>query len=106
MLPYPTDRRRLLMMVRVFLHEFSEFVGAHRGGATYPTDLDDDCADHQLEAFLNRLAVDAGQIDDGFREASDRVENEAEILRSIECHLCELMRPAPWSHNRVSAHQD
>jgi len=102
MLPYPTDRRRLLMMVRVFMHEFSEFVGAHAEGA--PFDLDDDCTDHQLEAFLNRLAVDAGQIDDGFREVADRVETEAEILRSLEDSFRDLPRRAPWTHNRISVH--
>ena len=56
MLPYPTDRRRLLMMVRVFLHEFAEFVPAYVDGDSYPADSD--CADRQLEGFLERLAVE------------------------------------------------
>ena len=99
MLPYPTDRRRLLMMVRVFLHEFAEFVGAHREGFEYPSDPADECADHQLEAFLERLAVDAGQIAAGQVEGG-RVETEAEIVRSLEAHLLDLVGHAAW-RNRM-----
>lgn len=97
MLPYPTDRRRLLMMVRVFLHEFSEFVGAHGDGWPYPSDPGDDCADHQLEAFLERLAMDAGQID----EVAEREETEAEVQRGLEQHLGNLLRHAAWNRNRI-----
>jgi hypothetical protein len=102
MLPFPTDPRRLLMMVRVFLHEFSEFVGAHRDGLEYPSDPRDDCADHQLEAFLERLAVDARQIDDGFRRMAERVETAAEVQQSLEGHLRDLLWHAAWSRNRIS----
>lgn len=97
MLPYPTDRRRLLMMVRVFLHEFSELVQAHRDGPPYPADAADDCADRQLEKFLERLAVDASQIDD----LSARPETEIEIYRGLEQHLCELLRQASCTRNRI-----
>ncbi|HEX5053490.1 MAG TPA: hypothetical protein VFZ65_17055 [Planctomycetota bacterium] len=93
MLPYPTDRRRLLMMVRVFLHEFSELVAAC--GDACPADLGS--ADHQLEGFLERLAVDAGQID----EAAVRPETEAEIQRGLEHHLAELLQHAAWNRSRI-----
>jgi hypothetical protein len=96
MLPYSTDRRRLLMMVRVFLHEFSEFVGAHADGWQYPSDPRDDCADHQLEAFLERLAVDAGQID----EAAERAQTAADVQLDVEQHLCDLLQHAAWNRNR------
>ena len=97
MLPYPTDRRRLLMMVRVFLHEFSEWVQAHRDGAPYPSAAADEFADHQLEKFLERLAIDAGQIDD----LSLRPDTEIEIYRGLEQHLCELLRHASGIRNRI-----
>jgi hypothetical protein len=97
MLPYPTDRRRLLMMVRVFLHEFSEWVQANRDGSPYPSDVADDCADHQLERFLERLAVDADQLD----EAAVRPETEIEVYRCLEQHLCELLRHAASTHDRL-----
>jgi hypothetical protein len=103
MLPYATKRRRLLMMVRVFLHEFSEFVGAHRDGWEYPSDPADECADHQLEAFLERLAVDAGQIDAGCLAMAEPMETEAEVRQSIEEQLRDLLRVASWHHNRFSA---
>jgi len=95
MLPYPTDRRRLLMMVRVFLHEFSEFVPAYAGGWLYPADHGE--ADHQLEGFLERLAVDASQID----EAAEHPETEAQIQRGIEQHLSELLQHATWNGRRI-----
>ena len=95
MLPYPTDRRRLLMMVRVFLHEFAEFVSAHADGWPYPPEPGD--ADRQLEGFLERLAVDASQID----EATACAETEAEIQRGLERHLSELLRHAAWNKNRL-----
>jgi hypothetical protein len=96
MLPYPTDRRRLLMMVRAFLHEFSELVGAHADG--WQSDPRDECTDHQLEAFLERLAVDAEQTD----EATQRTETEAGIQRGIEQHLCDLLQHAAWNRRRVN----
>jgi hypothetical protein len=95
MLPYPTDRRRLLMMVRAFMHEFSEFVCAYGDGSPYLPDPIG--ADHQLEGFLERLAVDAGQID----EASDRPETEGEIQRGVAQHLFELLQHASWNSRRV-----
>ena len=96
-LPYPTDRRRLLMMVRVFLHEFSEFVRAYGDGWPYPADAGADCTDHQLVKFLERLAEDAGQID----EAAQRPETEAEIQRGLEQYLCTLLQHAAWNRNRI-----
>jgi len=94
MLPYPTDPRRLLMMVRVFLHEFCEFVRAHDAGLEYPSPEGDPCADHQLEAFLERLAVDAAQID----ESAAIVESETEIRRGLVQHLADLVsRPSRCS---------
>ena len=102
MLPYPTDSRHLLMMVRTFLDEFSVFVTAHSEGWKYPSDPGDDCADRQLEAFLERLGVDASQIDDSRLETGRRVETEAEILASLEGHLRDLLRNATWNHNRIS----
>jgi hypothetical protein len=103
MLPYPTDRRRLLMMVRAFLHEFSAFVTAHAEGWECPSDPCDACADRQLEEFLERLGVDASQIDDGCLEIGRPVETEAEIVESLEGHLRNLVRHATWNHNRISA---
>ena len=96
MLPYPTDRRRLLMMVRVFLHEFCEFVAAHDCGFPYPSERDDPCADHQLEAFLERLAVDASQVDDAMAGA----ETADEIRRGLEQHLVDLLSHAAWQRHR------
>ena len=98
MLPCPTDRRRLLMMARVFLHEFSEFVRAHGDGWKYPSDRGDPSADHQLEAFLERLAVDAGQID----EASEHAETESRVLLDIDLLLSQLMEVAAWNTDRIS----
>ena len=103
MLPYPTDPRRLLMMVRVFLHEFAEFVNAHRTGWDYPSDPGDACADHQLEAFLERLAVDASETDEHARRTAGRVESAAEIPQSIAAHLRELVQEAFVHHNRITA---
>lgn len=97
MLPYRTDQRRLLMMVRVFLHEFSEFVGAHDAGLPYPSDRADPCADHQLEAFLERLAEDAAQID----AAATSAETVAEIQRGMKQHLEDLLSHAVWHRNRM-----
>ena len=94
MLPYPTDRRRLLMMVRVFLNEFSEFVPAY-GEDLSPADLPG--ADRQLEGFLERLAMDASQIDAG----AERLETEAGILRGIERHLAELVQHAASHCSRI-----
>ena len=96
MLPYPTDRRRLLMMVREFLHEFCEWVQANRDGSPYPSDAGGECADHQLEKFLERLAVDAKQVDD----LAVRPETEIEVYRALEQYLCELLRQATSHHNR------
>jgi len=96
MLPYPTDRRRLLMMVRVFLHEFSEFVRAYGDVYPYPAEPGGDCADHQLEGFIERLAVDASQID----ETAERLETEAEIQNGLIKHLCELLQHASWNRRR------
>ena len=101
MLPFPTDRRRLLMMVRVFLHELSEFVAAHADGMQYPSDPGDECADHQLEGFLARLAVDASQIDDVYRNMTGNVETEAEVHHSLVGHLRNLVQQTPWHHNRL-----
>jgi hypothetical protein len=100
MLPYPTDRRRLLMMVRTFLEEFSLFVTAHAEGWDCPSDPG--CADRQLEAFLERLAVDAGEMDDSCLATGRSVETEAEIAASLERHLRDLLRNAAWNHNRIS----
>ena len=102
MLPYPTDRRRLLMMVRVFVHELSEFVAAQADGMPYPSNPDDKCADHQLEAFLERLAVDARQIDGVYRTMTGREESEAEVQYSLVSHLRALVAQTPWHHNRLS----
>ena len=102
MLPYPTDAHHLLKMVRVFLHEFSDFVDDQRNGFEFPSDPQDESADHQLEAFLERLAVDASQADDGFCNVAGRVETEAEILQSLVGHLRDLLRHAVRNHNRVS----
>ena len=101
MLPFPTDRRRLLMMVRVFVHELSEFVAAHADGMQYPSDPDDQCADHLLEAFLARLAEDANQIDGVFRNMTGNVETEAEVQYSLVGHLRNLVQQTPWHHNRL-----
>jgi len=101
MRPYPTDRRRVLMMVRVFLHELSEFVAAQADGMKHPSDPDDQCADHQLEAFLARLAVDANQIDDVFRNMTGNVETVAEVHHSLVVHLRHLVQQTPWHHNRL-----
>src|SRR5262245_45116030 len=101
MLPYPTDRRRLLMMVRGFVHELSEFVAAHADGMQYPSDPDDQCADHLLEAFLARLAEDASQIDGVFRNMTGNVETEAEVQHSLGGHLRNLVQQTPWHHNRL-----
>ncbi|HZN38430.1 MAG TPA: hypothetical protein VFD82_06480 [Planctomycetota bacterium] len=101
MLPYPTDQRRLLMMVRVFLHEISEFVAAHADGMEYPSDPNDKCADHQLEAFLERLAEDARQIDCVYRTMTGREESEAEVHHSLASHLRALAQQVPWHHNRL-----
>ena len=103
MLPYPTDRRRLLMMVRVFLHEFSEFVTAESEGWECSSDPCDDCADRQLEAFLERLGVDASQIDDRCLATGHPVESEGRILESLAGHLRDLLRHAAWSNDRISA---
>jgi hypothetical protein len=89
-------------MVRIFLHEFSEFAAAHRSGLEYPSDPRDDSADHQLEAFLERLAIDASEPDAGFRGATQRVETEAEVLQSLIGHLRDLLGNAVRRHNRVS----
>lgn len=102
MLPYPTDQRRLLMMVRVFLHEISEFVAAQADGMPYPSDANDKCADHQLEAFLERLAEDARQIDGVYRTMTGREESEAEVQQSLASHLRALAKQVPWHHNRLS----
>jgi hypothetical protein len=83
------------MMVRVFLHEFAEFVSAHADGMPYPAEHGD--ADRQLESFLERLAVDASQIDD----AAARAETEAEIRRGLARHLSELLRHAAWNRNSM-----
>lgn len=101
MLPYPTDQRRLLMMVRVFLHEISEFVAAQADGMDYPSDPGDPCGDHQLEAFLERLAVDASQIDEVYRTMTGREESEAEVHQSLASHLRALAQQIPWHHNRL-----
>lgn len=101
MLPYPTDQRRLLMMVRVFLHELSEFVAAHADGMEYPSHPSDETADHQLEAFLERLAEDASQIDGVFRNMTGRVETEPEVQHSLVGHLRNLAQQTPWHHNRL-----
>ena len=102
MLPYPTDRRRVLMMVRVFVHEISEFVAAHVDGMPYPSDPADKCADHQLEAFLERLAEDANQIDDVYRTMTGREESDAEVQYSLARHLRALAQQTPWHNNRLS----
>ena len=103
MLPYPTDPRRLLMMVRVFLHEFAEFVSAHRSGWDHPSDPDDPCVDHQLEAFLERLAADAGEIDEHARRTTGRIESAAEIPPKIAAHLRQLVQDAFAQNNRLTA---
>lgn len=92
MLPYPTDRRRLLMMVRVFVHEFAELVAARSDGW-----VDAASADRQLEAFLERLAVDAEQAD----AASERTQTEGEIQRDLAQGLVELLQHAGWSRRRI-----
>ncbi len=97
MLPYPTSQRRLLMMARVFLHEFSEFVAAHEAGLPYPSDINDPSADHALETFLERLAVDAAQVD----EAMGGVETAADIQRGLEKLLAELLSHAAPHRNRI-----
>ncbi|HEX6812953.1 MAG TPA: hypothetical protein VF384_15115 [Planctomycetota bacterium] len=97
MLPYPTDRRRLLMMVRVFVHEFTELLRAHSNGWPYPSDPCDETADHQLEEFLERIAVDASQVD----EVAQRRESETEIQRALEKQLNELLLQAAWNRNRI-----
>ena len=97
MLPYPTDRRRLLMMVRVFLHEFSEFVRAYNDVHPYPAEPGGDCADHQLEGFIERLAVDASQVD----EAAERAETEAEIQHGLVQHLFNLLQHASWNRRGI-----
>lgn len=102
MLPYRTDTRRLLMMVRAFLHEFSEFVAAHDGGLPYPSDPKDPYADHQLEAFLERLAVDATQID----AAAASAEPAIEIQRGLAQHLNDLLSHAPSHRNRIRGQPD
>lgn len=98
MLPYPTDRRRLLMMVRVFLQEFSDLARASADGWTFPSKPGDVTADHQLEAFLERLAFDAGLGDD----AAGRTETEADVQSDIEERLRDLLQHAAWNRNRIS----
>jgi hypothetical protein len=96
MLPYPTDRRRLLMMVRAFLHEFAAIVSAHGDGLQHPSAADP-WADHQFEAFLERLAVDASQVD----EDAAVMETEVEVQHSIQQHLCDLLQHAAWHRDRI-----
>jgi hypothetical protein len=97
MLPYSTERRRLLQMVRVFLHEFAELVRADSDGAWTSSSERDVSADHELERFLERLAVDAGQVD----EADQRAETETDICRGIQQHLVELVQHASWERKRI-----
>ena len=97
MLPYPTDRRRLLMMVRAFLHEFAALVWAHGDDWQDPSAADDPWADHQFEAFLERLAVDACEVD----EVAGSMETEAEVQHGIEQHLCDLLQHAAWQRDRI-----
>jgi hypothetical protein len=85
-------------MVRAFLLEFSEFVRAHGDGWQSPRDPEDPTADRQLEAFLERLAVDAGQIDEG----AERPETEALVQHDIEHQLCELLQHAAWNRRHLS----
>jgi hypothetical protein len=98
MLPYPTDRRRLLLMVQVFLHEFTELVSAYEDGWSHRGDGSDPTADLPLESFLERLAVDAGQID----AAAVPGETAADIRRGIDRYVDHLLRQEEWHRRRIS----
>lgn len=101
MLPYPTDRRRLLMMVRSFVSDFADYVGTRWHGLQYPSDPDH--PEHQLEQFLEHLAVSAADDDDGVNEMLGEHESEAEIIESLQAHLDDLLRHASRNGGPVSA---
>jgi len=99
MLPYPTTSRRLLMMVRSFVHHFEDYLGTHWHGSTYPSDAYDESADHELGAFLERLAMEVDEDDESI-SAWTEVETEDEIRQSLEEHLRDLLRRASWNDER------
>lgn len=101
MLPYPTDRRRLLMMVRSFVHDFADFVGTRWHPDTKYT-ADEDDPELPLQEYLEQLAVSAADDDDGVTEMFGVQETEAEIMQSLQQHLGELLRHASWNDDRVS----
>lgn len=102
MLPYPTDQRRLLMMVRSFVHEFADFVSTRWHPDTkHPSDPDD--PELPLEEYLDKLALSASDDDDGVIEMFGKAETEAEVVESLQEHLRDLLRHAAWNDDQVSA---
>ncbi|MFO1077114.1 MAG: hypothetical protein U1E73_05245 [Planctomycetota bacterium] len=103
MLPYPTDRRRLLMMVRAFVRDMNEFVRNDFPTTTYPREDDDPAYDKQMEEFLERLAVDAADDESGMEELGLGTESEAEVMDSLRENLQLLLAAGSWNERKMSA---
>jgi len=97
MLTLPTDRKTLLLVVRMFLLHFTERVQARN----YDTDFSWLPGDVDFEEILTSLAMAAIQEDDEMRDM-DLVETEDEIVESVEKEMADLLKAADWQETEPS----
>ena len=103
MLPYPTDHRHLLLMVRMFVYQLTEHVRSDIPSEPYrPPDYDDPLGDAELEEFLERLAMEVDEEERDIAEMGYGEETEAEVVESLRTHLEDLKTAASWNKDRPS----
>lgn len=103
MLPWPTDRRHLAMMVRTFVDMLTDKIRSHHRDTPYPSDPDDEHADIELEEFLERLAQEAHDDEVSMEQMQIGPETEADVMQSLHDSLKELFDAAPWNRDDRSA---